>query len=152
MSAPTIHKHWPYHLQMAEKPLPCDERENNDKWKELWKLVVKFLCDSPEVFKTWQRAHMELPDPPYYHVDRTFLRSLHVAAVYGLTGLAEMLIKRGESAKAETDDGRQPLWFAAEHDIELLKLLLDNGADPKSRKDYPPPFHRLLWLNPKLEG
>lgn len=72
--------------------------------------------------------------------------------MYGLTGLAEVLIDRGESVTEALNDGRQPLWFAAGHGVDLLKLLLANGADPNSSKEYPPPFHRLLWLNPELDG
>lgn len=72
--------------------------------------------------------------------------------MYGLTGSAEVLIDRGESVTEALSDGRQPLWVAAGHGVDLLKLLLANGADPNSSKEYPPPFHRLLWLNPELDG
>ncbi|KAI9796865.1 MAG: hypothetical protein M1833_005914 [Piccolia ochrophora] len=122
---------WHYHLREAER-------------------LVKFLCETPEAFKAWQDLHMQPLELCY--LDQTSLGALHIAAVYGLTGLAEVLIKRGMSVTEETGDGRQPLWFAAGHDVCLLKLLLENGAEPNSRKHFQPPFHRLLWLKPEVDG
>ena len=139
--------YWPDHLQAAEKLWTPEERMTNHDWKELWRLVVKFLCDSPSAFSTWQRHYMTLPDS-----DDAFLNPLQIAAAYGLTGLCEVLIQHGLSAAAETPDGRSALWFAAEHSLELLRLLLENGASPNAHKEYPTPFHRLLWRNPNMEG
>lgn len=149
--------HWPYHLQMAEKHWSREERATSDEWNQLWKLVVKFVRDSSKELKIWQQEYMTL-EPQWYLFeqgdldDGDSLGSLHIAAMYGLTGLAEVLIDQGVSVTEALTDGRQPLWFAAEHGIDLLKLLLANGADPNFSKKYPPPFHRLLWLNPKLDG
>ena len=54
--------YWPHHLQAAEKLWTPEERANNHDWKELWKLLLKFFCDSPNAFSTWRRHHMMLPD------------------------------------------------------------------------------------------
>ena len=139
--------YWPHHLQEAEKLWAPEERLNNHEWKELWRLVLQFLCDSPSAFTTWQRHYMMLPDS-----DDATLNPLQIAAAYGLTGLCEVLIQHGLSAAAETLDGRSALWFAAEHSLGLLRVLLENGASPNAQKVYPTAFHRLLWLNPNLEG
>ena len=147
--------YWPHHLQAAEKLWTPEERRTNLDWKELWRLALKFFCDSPSAFSTWQRQrdymmlpwHMDLLDS-----DAGPLNPLQIAAAYGLTGLCEVLIQHGMSAAAETPDGRSALWFAADHSLGLLRLLLENGASPNAHKEYPTPFHRLLWLNPNLEG
>lgn len=142
--------YWPYHLASAEKLWTPEEREISDEWKRLWKLVIKFLCESPDAFKVWQQHYMELNED--YEVDNTLLRPLQVAAAYGVPGLVKILLDRGEPAAGESEDGRSALWFAAgSTDIEVLTLLLERGASPNARKDFPPPFHVLLWQNPKLE-
>ena len=139
--------YWPHHLQAAEQLWTPEERLTNHEWKELWRLVLKFLCDSPSAFSTWQRHYMMLPES-----DDAPLNPLQIAAAYGLTGLCEVLIQHGLSAGAETPDGRSALWFAAGHSPDLLRLFLENGVSPNAHKEYPTPFHRLLWLNPNLEG
>ena len=141
--------YWPHHLQAAEKLWTRDERSTNSDWKELWAHVLRFLCDSPRAFTTWQRHYMGLTN---YWFDDVDLNPLQVAAAYGLTGLCEILIERGHSAKAELADGRSSLWFAAEHSIELLRLLLVHDASPNSKKGVTSPFQKLLRLNPNLEG
>jgi hypothetical protein len=142
--------HWHYHFQEAEKLWPRSEREGNAEWDRLWNMAEQFLCKSPAAFKSWQRQYSSLPNSVFF-VYRETLSPLHVAAAFGLTGLVEVLMKRGEPANTALKDGRQPLWFAAGKDIELLKLLLENGADPNSRNDFPPPFHRQLTINPQFE-
>ena len=142
--------YWPDHLASAEKLWTTEERENSSEWKELWKLVIQFLCESPDAFKTWQQHYMELADE-YQAID-TLLSPLQVAAAYGIRGLVKILLDRGEPAAEESEDGRSALWFAADSPgIEIITLLLEKGANPNARKDFPPPFHVLLWRNPKLE-
>ena len=161
-------QYWPHHLRSAEKLWPRNEREGNSDWEELYALAEQFLCKNTEAFHSWQRGFMELSEN--FEVDNILLNPLQVASAFGLTGLAEVLIDHGASAAAETEDGRSALWFAADQDCELLKLLLDNGATPNARKIlpsspslddvanpaketvFPPPFHRLLWLNPTFDG
>ena len=144
--------YWPDHLQTAEKLWARDERSTNSDWKELWAHVLKFLCDSPRAFMTWQRHYMGFKDELFDDDLVVDLNPLQVAASYGLTGLCEILIERGHSAKAELADGRSTLYFAAEHSIELLRLLLENGASPNSQKGVTNPFQKMLWLNPNIEG
>lgn len=133
--------YWPYHLARAERLWTPEEREKSDDWKELWKLVIQFLCESPDAFNVWQQHYM-------YEV----LSPLSVAATYEIPALVRILLDRGELAAAETEDGRSALWFGAiSPDIEIITLLLEKGASPNTHKDFPPPFHNLLWQNPKLD-
>ena len=142
--------YWPDHLASAEKLWTAEEREKIDEWKELWKLVIQFLCESPDVFQVWQQHYMELDED--FEANNTLLSPLQVAAAYGIPGLVKLLLERGEPAAAELDDGRSALWFAADSiDIEVIALLLEGGASPNACKDFPPPFHVLLWWNPKLD-
>ncbi len=142
--------YWPIHLARAEKLWTTEEREKSDEWKELWKLVVQFLCESPDAFKIWQQHYMALDEN--HQANDTLLSPLQVAAAYGIPGLVKILLDRGEPAAAESEDGRSALWFAANSsDIEIITLLLAKGASPNAHKDFPPPFHTLLWWNPKLE-
>lgn len=143
--------YWPDHLAKAEKLWTTEEREKSDEWKELWRLVIQFICESPVAFKIWQQHYMELDED--YEVGNTLLSPLQVAAAYGIGALVKILLDRGEPAGAESEDGRSALWFAADSpDIEIVTLLLKGGASPNARKDLPPPFHRLVWRNPKLES
>ncbi len=142
--------YWYHHLASAEKLWAVEEREKSDEWKELWNLVIQFLCESPDAFKTWQRHYMDL-DGMYIAVN-TVLTPLQVAAAYGIPGLVKILLDRGESAAAETEDGRSALWFGANSpNIEIIRLLLQNGASPNAQKEFEPPFHVLLASNPTLE-
>ena len=142
--------YWPYHLVSAEKLWKAEERENSDQWKELWKLVIQFLCESPDAFRVWQQRYMELGFE--YEVGDTLLSPLQVAAAYSLPGLVKILLERGELAAAETEDGRSALWFGAIlPDIEVTTLLLENGAKPNAHKDFLTPFNNLLRWSPKLE-
>lgn len=142
--------YWPAHLASAEKLWTPEEREKSEEWKELWKLVIQFLCESPDAFKIWQQHYMELDDD--YEANNTLLSPLQLAAAYGIPGLVKILLDRGEPAAATSEDGRSALWFAADcTDVEVITLLLEKGASPNARKDFPPPFHVLLWWNPKLE-
>ena len=142
--------YWPYHLYTAERLWKAEERENSNEWKELWKLVLQFLCESPDAFKVWQQRYMELGFD--YEVGDTLLSPLQVAAAYSLPGLVKILQERGELAAAETEDGRSALWFGAfSPDIEVTTLLLENGAKPNAHKDFLTPFNNFLRWNPKLE-
>ena len=142
--------YWPYHLSSAEKLWKVEEREKSDEWKELWRLVIKFLCESPDVFKIWQHHYMDLGEK--YISDTTLLSPLQVAAGYGMPGLVKLLLGRGESATTELEDGRSALWFGADSpDIEVIKLLLENGANPNAIKEFESPFQIMLRWNPKIE-
>ena len=142
--------YWPVHLEKAEKLWTTEEREKSDEWKELWRLVIQFICESPVAFRIWQEHYMDLDED--YEGGDTVLSPLQVAAAYGIGSLVKILLDRGEPAEAESEDGRSALWFAADSpNIEMITLLLNGGANPNARKSFPPPFHRLVWRNPKLE-
>ena len=143
--------YWPYHLQSAERLWKAEERQNSNEWKELWKLVIQFLCESPAAFKAWQQNYMDLGFE--YDVGDTLLSPLQVAAACNLPGLVKILLERGELAAAETEDGRSALWFGTcAPDVEVITLLLENGARPNTKsKDFLTPFDNLLRWNPKLE-
>jgi uncharacterized protein len=58
---------------------------------------------------------------------------LHFAARFHLVEIAEILIKHGASIDVQDAYGNTPLWratFEAKGRVELIKLLLANGADP----------------------
>ncbi len=76
--------YWPSHLARAEQLWTTEEREKSDEWKELWKLVVQFLCESPDAFKIWQQHYMELDEN--HQANDTLLSPLQVAAAYGIPG------------------------------------------------------------------
>lgn len=142
--------YWPYHIKSAERLWTPEEREKSDDWQELWKLVIQFLCESPDAFNLWQQHYMDLDYE--YLAYNVALSPLSVAAAYGIPGLVKILLDRGELAAAETEDGRSALWFGAiSPNIEIITLLLEKGVSPNARKDFPPPFHNLLWRNPKLD-
>lgn len=147
---------WPYHIQEAERLWTREERSTNPRWQELWDLVVKFLRGSPKAFRAWQKHLDLLPDaennPMVWTSWDDVLSPLHVAAAYGLTGLCEVLIERGESAMTMTTSGLNALWYAVEHSTELLKLLMDHGGDPNAcSKNMEPPFHKLFWSKPSVQ-
>ena len=142
--------YWHHHLASAEKLWKAEEREKSDQWTELWKLVIQFLCESPDAFRVWQQRYMDLDYE--YEIFDTLLNPLQVAAAYGIPGLVKILLDRGELAAAETEDGRSALWFGSvSPEIEVIPLLLENGASPNAHKDFLTPFNNLLRWNPKLE-
>ena len=142
--------YWPYHLTEAEKLWTTEERVKSDEWNELWKLVVRFLCEDLYAFKLWQKYYMDLGDK--YIPEDILLSPLQVAAAYGIPALVKILLDRGESAAAELEDGRSALWFGADSpNIEVITLLLEKGANPNARKDFETPFQVVLRCNPKIE-
>lgn len=56
---------------------------------------------------------------------------LAIAAKYGYTDIAKLLIDRGAQVNNEDQDGHTPLYNASKYGhIEIVKLLLANGANP----------------------
>ncbi|XP_033213962.1 fibronectin type 3 and ankyrin repeat domains protein 1-like [Belonocnema kinseyi] len=54
---------------------------------------------------------------------------LHIVARFGSTHVASYLIQLGANVNAQDDKGQTPLYLAIEKSEEMVKLLLDNGAD-----------------------
>lgn len=87
----------------------------------------------------------------------TFYTPLQIAAAYGVTALAEMLIGRGENVNKRSTPTMvgelplTPLELAAGPNLDLLKLLLERGADPNSKGNGPTAFHCATWMNPTKE-
>ena len=142
--------HWPYHLQEAEACWSREEKANHPLWRELWALVTKFFYDNPSAFRAWQLNYRTLPDDIWIATDE-ILNPLQIAAAYGLTGLSETLIQRGELVSSTDSRGCSALWYGVSNSIELLKLLLEHGGDPNSFKDTLPAFHRALYLVQPIE-
>lgn len=58
------------------------------------------------------------------------ITALHVAAAFGYTELAQLLIDNGADLNVQGDRGNTPLHFAAqEGNLEIARLLVDAGAD-----------------------
>jgi len=60
--------------------------------------------------------------------------SLLVAAAKGDTAAVATLLAKGANVNADNGHGVTPLWYAADQaNVELVKLLLDHGADPNAK-------------------
>ena len=54
----------------------------------------------------------------------------------GREAVVELLLEKGADVECKSDDGRRPLWWAAEKGYETaVKLLLEKGADVESKDD-----------------
>ena len=63
--------------------------------------------------------------------------ALHYAVFNGHTKLASELITRGAEVNARSPNGSTPLMLAAREGREdLIKVLLESGADPRSKNDW----------------
>lgn len=62
--------------------------------------------------------------------------SLHAAASQGNKEIVSILLRNGSIIDAQDDLGRTPLRLCAENGhVEVLKLLMDQGADPTTTDD-----------------
>ena len=80
------------------------------------------------------------PTDPYNHfnwplraLDQRGLTPLHVAAASGSPDVVRLLLARGASLKARTDDGNTPLHEAAHTLSPSVAILLAAGADPNAK-------------------
>ena len=133
--------HWPYHLKEAEKLWTRPEREASDDWAELWQMLESFIYNTPDAFGAWRKLHPELTET---------MDPLPIAIIFGLTGLTERLLRRGADI-SKLSDGYAPLAFAQGDDVEILKLMLESGADP-NQLGYLTPFHCILFRNPNVSN
>jgi hypothetical protein len=120
-------EYWPYHILQAEGLWSSLERLENNAWTDLFEELDDWVTQNTAWFRQWQLS------------DRTIstyegqLEPLHVAAYLGLTSWATHLLTNGAQIN-ETPDGvaETPLQVAADtlNSLEMLRLLLENGANP----------------------
>lgn len=138
--------YWYHHVREAEALWTPAERQDNPLWMDLMAELNQF-AENTAAFQKWQYSMSRWED---VEQDAPW-KPLHVAALLGLTSWADQLIRSGASVFEKCDD-TQPLQAAAyngeSHD--MLKLLLDNGADPNAEEqDMIPALHGWVWENPR---
>ncbi|KAL8665296.1 MAG: hypothetical protein Q9202_002347 [Teloschistes flavicans] len=116
--------HWFYHLRQAEQLWPSEERTASKEWQTLLTELDQFCISNTRAFEGWKQAYV-----PYR---RESWKPLFFAACYGLTSLAELLLKDGADLTELSPGGYTPLHIASEaaSPLDLLQLLLQKGADP----------------------
>lgn len=119
--------YWSYHIQQAEALWDPEERSESSVWSELIVELDYWVTENVDWFGRWQLEEPTLAR----HEGR--LKALHVAAYLGLTSWVSHLLKNGaEIDEAPYGVSETPLQVAAdtENSLEMLQLLLENGADP----------------------
>ncbi|KAL8688974.1 MAG: hypothetical protein Q9218_005244 [Villophora microphyllina] len=116
--------HWYHHVRQAERLWPAEERIASKEWQTLLAELDHFCVSDTRAFEGWKQAYV-----PYY---RESWKPLLFAACYGLTSLAELLLENGADIKELSPGGYTPLHIASEASspLDILRLLLDKGADP----------------------
>jgi hypothetical protein len=137
-------RHWFDHVKKAEEFWPNKaEREKSEEWRALLEEMDKFVSNEP-IFAAWKKQQ-------YFYAEGW--TPLHIAAHFGLLSLADHLILKGAELMVKSDDGLTPLHCAANHlHSDMLKLLLERGADPNLQFGYEmfPAFY--YWLQLKAKG
>lgn len=85
-------------------------------------------------------------DPQYIHYDGK--TQLHLACRDGNFELANELIKIGVDINKQDKDGATALYISK--NIEIVKLLIESGADPdlhNYRSGYTPLLYAMVWWN-----
>jgi ankyrin repeat protein len=143
--------YWSYHILMAEKLWTPEERVANKTWRELMDELDCFVSDNLPFFQWWKNLDEITAE------DCKGFKSLHIAASFELTSWAEHLLKNGADPN-ELSDGpsRMNSVRAAAIDASsrpMLKLLLENGADPNMGEvDTLPAFHAWILSDSSLES
>ena len=136
---------WFFHVRQAERLWASNERENDQRWQELLAEMERFFLLEPIAFEAWKLVFVQYNReswPPFLF-----------AASYGLTSLAELLLRRGAKVMDLSMEGYSALHIASEapNRLEMLRLLLSNGGDPNYEGKVIPPFHEWLISDPELE-
>ncbi|KAL9606433.1 MAG: hypothetical protein Q9179_000399 [Wetmoreana sp. 5 TL-2023] len=116
---------WFHHVRQAERLWPVvEERGSNPEWQTLLFELDRFCTSDTRAFKAWKR---ETCSPHMWD-----WKPLHFAALLGLTCLVQLLLQRGADIKELTSEGFSTLFLAVSpySSLDMLKLLLDNKADP----------------------
>ena len=121
--------YWLLHAMSVENAAPDAEAMNS----KLWDCCMKFLLANNE-FQAWKTAcpNCEWEHDSYcmyFDWKRKLMTPLHVASLYGLTRLTELLLDKAEHSDipAAPEGGETPLHLAAHETV--VRLLIEKGAD-----------------------
>ena len=148
-----------YHLQQVES-LWCGEDRTQPEWLDFLDLLRNFFRADSEIYRAWLTIQLTSPALFNTPIVDSNVHPLHVAATFGLYGLAEMLIKQGADVTQKGSLGHQALHFAVnfqpdddsqkELKFNTLKVLIEHGADVNSKAYRINPFSGLLRNEPEL--
>ena len=89
--------------------------------------ALRFFRDN-DAFQSWANTVSGNYIDSRYVVPKS--NPLHIAAAYGLLGIAALLVDEGNSISAADDWGRVPVHWASSRGHEgVVRLLIDKGAD-----------------------
>ena len=118
-----------YGKRIAEKKQTAESKEKPDNLYDAIRrsdfLTVKSFLD-----KKKKKVDINAPDPEFK------MPPLHIAALYGKTKVAELLLNRGANVQQRDDGNRTALHGAAFLGrVGVVRLLLDRGIDVSVRGD-----------------
>lgn len=122
---------WVHHVRQAEDLWTSEEISESEGWKELFAEFDKFASNT-EVFNRWQVLF-----PDSWVVELGPHKPLHIAALFGLTSVANHLIKTKNADPNELSQQRTALHIAARNAdrLSMAKLLLGVGVNVNLKVD-----------------
>ncbi|KAH7082503.1 hypothetical protein FB567DRAFT_107375 [Paraphoma chrysanthemicola] len=140
---------WSYHITQAEALWsPAERLLDNSVWPGLYEQLDYWVTQNAAWFRRWQIWESTLTKHGGH------LKPLHVAAYLGLTSWVMHLLRNGaEINEAPNGVPETPLQVAADrsNSLEMLQLLLENGADPNmAREQSIPAFQKWLMKRSDL--